>query len=106
MKLNGKVVDFIFGFLAFLFVNAVLYAIATAPSPPAAEAGPTQEDVTEFIKCGVFPMIVNILLFYLLANWERAMLQGALFALGSLTVLPIIAGICLVVGCIMLGLIQ
>lgn len=106
MKLNGKVMDFIVGFLAFLFVNAVLYAIATAPSPLAAEAGPTQERVTKLIKCGVFPVIVNICLFYLLANWEPVMYYGALCALGFLTILPIVAGLCVAVGCVMLGLMQ
>jgi hypothetical protein len=103
---RDKIVDFVIGFIGVFVLNAAIYLslngiffLVDIVGYGQAGAGDLIRQVGTYAML-VLPCAINIGLLLFFAWWRPWIALGALFALGSLIVLPILAGVCFFAGCL------
>jgi hypothetical protein len=103
---QDKIVDFIIGFIGVFVLNVAIYFSLNGIFFLVDIVGYGQAGAGELIyQVGTYAMLVlpcaiNIGLLLFFAWWRPWIALGALSALGSLIVLPILAGVCFFAGCL------
>ena len=104
---QDKIVDFIIGFIGFVVLNGAIY-LSLAYLADILKDVEGSEIIGKGVTCAwfVLPWVINIGLLVFCAWWRLWMATGAFCALGLAGMLAILAGVCLVVGCLtILGMI-
>jgi hypothetical protein len=109
---RDKIVDFIIGFIGFLILNAAIYFLIYAIFSLLdiiVDFGPggTNETIQQAINIsvvGILPWVINVSFLAFFAWWRSWIAIGALSAFGFLifvlSVLKILIGVCVAVGCL------
>jgi hypothetical protein len=103
---RDKIVDFVIGFIGVFVLNAAIYLslngiffLVDIVGYGQAGAGDLIHQVGTYAML-VLPCAINFGLLLFFTWWRPWIALGALSALGSMIVLAILAGVCLVVGCL------
>ena len=91
-----KAADFLIGFVGFFALNAIIVLIVSYGQE---ETKGLAYDISIAARTA-WPWAINIGSFVFFAWWRLWIAIGALFALGVLLVVPILAGVCFVVACL------